>query len=136
MTDTRWWNGTDDLINAKKELGIKDDTDNILLNDYGDKANRKIDNLVFSLLDEIPTTDAEKITEELKQAAILDVAKRYKIKIKSFEAAKQYESDFNDIIKSVENRAKATPTGRTRIVAVSQDYDTEDDILFSQRIFR
>ena len=134
MTDTKWWNSTEDLLTTKIELGIKDDSDNIILTDYGDKANRKIDNLVFSLLDEIPTTDSDNITEDLKQAALLDVAKRYKIKIKSFEAAKQYESDFKDIIQSVQNRAAATPTDRSRIVAVSKDYDTEDDPLFSQTI--
>jgi len=134
LTDTKWWNSTEDLLTTKIELGIKDDSDNIILTDYGDKANRKIDNLVFSLLDEIPTTDSDNITEDLKQAALLDVAKRYKIKIKSFEAAKQYESDFKDIIQSVQNRAAATPTDRSRIVAVSKDYDTEDDPLFSQTI--
>ena len=119
------------MTTAKLELAITDTNDDTLLDDYGIKANRKIDNFIFPLLDGIPTTT--EITNELKQAAILDVARRYKIKHKSFEAAKEYQSDFDEIITSVKQRAKATPTNRSKIVVRSADYDTET-ALFSQTL--
>ena len=131
MVDTLWYETPADLTTAKLELAITDTNDDTLLDDYGIKANRKIDNFIFPLLDGIPTTS--EITNELKQAAILDVARRYKIKHKSFEAAKEYQSDFDEIITSVKQRAKATPTNRSKIVARSADYDTET-ALFSQTL--
>jgi len=133
MADTLWYETPADLATVKLELNITDTQDDTLLDDYGLKANRKIDNFIFPLLDSIPTVVAAEITNELKQAAILDVARRYKIKHKSFEAAKEYQSDFDEIIKSVKLRAKATPTNRSKIVARSADYDTETE-LFSQTL--
>ena len=136
MASTLWYDSSSDLTTVKNELSIKDDNDDTLLNDYGKKSNRRIDNFVFAFLDTVPTTVVAEITDDLKQAAILDVARRYKIKVLSFEAAKQYKEDFDNILESIKIRAKAEHAPRTRIVASSQNYDTEDDVLFSQRIFR
>ena len=129
--DTKWYKPSD-LTIAKQELNIADDKNDTLLNDYGIKANRKIDNLVFAVLDDIPTTIPAEITQDLKQAAILDIARRYKIKVKSFEAAKEYERDFDDIIESVRIRAKATPTDRTKTLLISSDPREKKTILPTQ----
>ena len=135
--DTLWYDkdssSPSDRDTAKSELGITDTLEDGVIDDYGLKANRKIDNLIFGLLDNIPTVIAAEITQELKQAAILNIARRYKITHKNFEAAKEYESDFKVIIESVKIRAKAEHTPRTRIVARSVDYDTESE-LFSQTL--
>ena len=131
--DTLWYDLATDLATAKLELDITDGLEDTLLNDYGLKANRKIDNLIFGLLDGIPTVISAEITQELKQAAILNIARRYKITHKNFDAAKEYENDFDDIIKSVMTRAKSEHLPRTRIVARSRDYDTETE-LFSQSL--
>ena len=136
VSSTLWYDLSSDLTIAKNELNINDDNDDTLLNDYGKKANRKIDNLIFGFQSTIPTLISSEITDELKQAAILDVARRYKIKIKSFESAKEYENDFDNIIESIKIRAKAEHAPRTRIAVSSQKYDTEDDVLFSQRLLR
>ena len=133
MVDTLWYDLATDLATAKLELDITDTLEDTLINDYGLKANRKIDNLIFGFIDGIPTVIAAEITQELKQAAILDIARRYKITHKNFEAAKKYENDFDDIISSVEKRAKAEHNPRTQIVARSKDYDTETE-LFSQSL--
>jgi len=133
LVDTLWYDTPSDLATVKLELDITDGLEDTLLDDYGLKTNRKIDNLIFGLLDGIPTVIAAEITEELKQAAILNIARRYKITHKNFDAAKEYENDFDDIIQSVTIRAKAEHLPRTRIVARSVDYDTESEI-FSQSL--
>ena len=133
---TLWYDSSSDLTIVKNELNIKDDNDDTLLNDYGKKANRRIDNFVFAFLDTVPTVTISEITDDLKQAAILDVSRRYEVRLKSFEAAKEYKQDFDDILESIRIRAKAVPTSRNKLVAVSTSYDTGDDVLFSQRIFR
>ena len=47
VSSTLWYDLSSDLTIAKNELNINDDNDDTLLNDYGKKANRKIDNLIF-----------------------------------------------------------------------------------------
>ena len=130
-SDTKWYKPSD-LTTAKDELAIKDSKNDTLLNDYGIKANRKIDNLVFVILDGVPATTAAEMTQELRQAAILEIARRYKIRVKSFEAAKEYERDFDDIIESVKIRARATPTERTRTLLVSSDPREKKTIIPTQ----
>ena len=131
--DTLWYDTATDKTTAKDELDITDALDDTLIDDYGLKANRKIDNLVFPILDTIPTTESAEITIELKEAAIFDIARRFKRVHKNFESAKDYKENFDEIIESVLRRAKAAPTTRQQRIARSIDYDTETE-LFSQSL--
>ena len=93
MVDSPWF----DLDDCKNEIDIAltDTVDDDILNDWGDKANRKIDNIIFPFKDDIP--ENSDITEDLKGAAVLYVAFRYKLKIKEFEAANLYKKEFNEL---------------------------------------
>ena len=129
MIDTQWYSQSD----AKSELDIDsaDTVDDDLLDDYGDKANRKIDNLIFPFKDDIP--ESADITEDLKGAAVCYVAYRYKLKTKEFEASKMYKEEFENILfgdaddvnsMGVIGRYRATPETRAKRVAYSKPYAT------------
>jgi len=129
MVDSQWF----DLYIVKKELDIDsaDTVDDDLLNDYGDKANRKIDNLIFPFKDDIP--ESSNVTEDLKGAAVCYVAYRYKLKTKEFEAAKMYKEEFENILfgtpdddnsMGVIGRYRATPETRSKRVAYTKPYAT------------
>lgn len=130
--DSHWYNNTNDRPTAKKELTI--DLDDIVddneIDDYGSAANRKIDNKLFPFKDQIPTQNQD-VTAELKAAAILYIAFRYKLKKKSFDVAKEYKTEFTEIIDDVIARYKASPELRTKRVVATTQYKTNR--LFSQQ---
>jgi len=120
MVDSSWY----DLDDCKSELDIAsaDTVDDSLLDDYGAKVNRKIDNKIFPYKDDIPETSD--ITEDLKGAAVLYVAYSYKRKIKEFEAATKYKEDFDETIEDVIVRLRATPESRSQRKVYSKGYAT------------
>lgn len=126
LADTRWYSGTNDRPTAKKELAIDldDVDDDNTLDEYGHAANRKIDNKLFPFKDSVPISDQD-VTAELKSAAILYVVYRYKLKTKSFDAAKEYKTEFVDLIDDVIERYKAKPEGRTDWVVETNEYRSE-----------
>lgn len=122
---------------VKEFLKIKqtDENDNILLrNIIGPAADKFVKNRLIPFADSFPL-DADQ-QESAVGAAFKKAVSLYKGHINNFEASKLWKEMANEEIKSIEIALKAKHTPRTRIVISSQKYDTEDDVLFSQRIFR
>ena len=63
-------------------------------------------------------------------------AAKYKKAKNNFDAAKAFMDDANEELKSMIIAFKSAHSPRTRLAIASQDYDTEDNILFSQRVIR
>lgn len=120
---------------VKEFLKIKqtDEADTILLrNIIGPAADKFVKNRLIPFADSFPLdTDQQ---ESAVSASFKKAVSLYKGHINNFEASKLWKDMANEEIKDLENVLKANHTGRTRIVSASKDYDTEDDILFSQRI--
>lgn len=124
-----------DLPMSKVQCKIKltDDTDDALLRgSLGFNSDRWIKNALVPFVDSFPLT-GDKLDLAMS-ATSKHVAYQYKQRNNNHEGAKEIlasaEKDLADLIKAL----KALPTTRTKIVIASQSYDTEDDILFSQRI--
>ena len=124
-----------ELSMTKGLLHIKDDKDDALLRGtIGLKAERWVKNNLIPYADSFPLSQENQ--ESAIGAACNHAASKYKIHNNSFEAAKSFMEDAKEDIKSLVLSLKATPTTRTKIVVSSQKYDTEDDVLFSQRLLR
>jgi len=126
-----------DLAMTKDNLKIKqtDSTDDALLQGtLGLKAERWVKNNLIPYADSFPLLQEDQ--ESAISAACNHASSGYKKHNNNFEAAKEFKEEAKDDLNSLILALKARPTTRTKIVAASQNYDTEDDILFSQRIFR
>jgi len=126
-----------DLAMTKDILKIKqtDSTDDALLRGtFGLKSERWIKNNLIPYADSFPLLQEDQ--ESAISATCNHAAAGYKKHNNNFEAAKEFKEEAKDDLNSLILALKARPTTRTKIVAASQNYDTEDDILFSQRIFR
>ena len=122
---------TKDILNFKED----DELDDALLRGtIGLKAERWTKNNLTPYAAEFPLEQANQ--ESAISIACTYAASQYKKHNNNLEAAKSYLEDAKEELASLIILLKASHTPRTRIVAASQDYDTEDDILFSQRIFR
>ncbi|MCH9657205.1 hypothetical protein K0U27_00685 [archaeon] len=124
-------NMTKDLLKIRQE----DDNDDALLNGtIGIKADRWVKSQLFVYADSFPLDD--ELLELATGAACSYAVGKYKRHNNNRDASKDHLEDAKEEIATLAMRLKATPTTRTRIVARSQNYDTEDDPLFSQRIIR
>jgi len=106
------------------DIPAADTADDTYLNSRGLEANRQIDNDLAHVVESVPVASAS-ITDELKGAAVLFVARRYKQKNHDIETSNSYKSDYDDTISGLVNRLNAIPTTRTRIQAVTKEYTTE-----------
>ncbi len=124
MADSEWYDKDEDREHIKEELRINstDTSDDDLLDDFGVKANRQIDNILFPFKDKIPATD---VTEDLKEAASHYIMRRYKVYQKALDVAAEYKKQFDEIMEAVLCRLKAVPEGRTDTVIYSNRYRSE-----------
>ena len=124
-----------DLSMTKDLLKIKDNVDDVLLRGtIGLKAERWVKNNLIPYADSFPLSIENQ--ESAIAAACNHAASKYKVHNNNFESAKSFMEDAKEDIKSLIITLKANYTPRTRIVISSQKYDTEDDVLFSQRLLR
>ena len=124
-----------DLEMTRDILKIRPDDhkDDILLEGtIGLKAERWVKNNLVPFAESFPLDQEDQ--ETAISAACNHAAAAYKKRNNSAELAKLYLSDAKEDINSLIIKLKADHTPRTRIVAASQNYDTEDDVLFSQRL--
>jgi len=119
------------LDDVKNYLDITDNQEDSKLSDSIKDANQEIDMRIIPFADAIPLTGI--YLQQAKRAGFFYVVSVWKKKQNNFEAAKLDMEGFESKMISLENALKALPTTRTRPVAKSLDYDTEDP-LFSQRI--
>lgn len=124
-----------DLAMTKDILKIKQDDDSddqFLSGTIGIKAERWVKNRLFPFAESFPLSTENQ--ESAISAACSFAAARYKKHNNNLESAKSFMEDAKEELNSLVTLLKASHTPRTRIVARSQNYDTEDDTLFSQRI--
>lgn len=122
-------------VNEFLKIKQTDESDVILMrNIIGPAADKFVKNRLIPFADSFPL-DADQ-QESAVGVAFKKAVSLYKGYNNNLEASKLWKDMANDEIKDLENALKSKHTTRTRIVALSQSYDTEDDPLFSQRIFR
>lgn len=120
---------------AKDLLKIKqtDDADNQLLRGtIGLRAERWVKNKLIPFADSFPLSQEEQ--EAGISAACNMAASLYKKRINNENGAKDFKEAAEEDINSLIAALQAKPTTRTTISVASMSYDTEDDILFSQRL--
>lgn len=122
---------TKDLLHIKQTDSSEDA---LLSGTIGLKAERWVKNSISGFVDSFPLS--QEYQESAISAACSFAASRYKRHNSLLDAAKAFMDDAKEEINSLIKALKAIPTARSKIVAVSKDYDTEDDILFSQRLIR
>ncbi len=115
------------LADAKLDLVIDtgDTADDSLLTDYGDKANRKVDNDVSRYLNSIPLSPTSAVTEDLREAALLWSTMLYQIHRHNYESADHKKSLYKEVIDGVKTRFRAIPSNRTNFSAATKAYATE-----------
>ena len=120
---------------TKSILHITDNTEDAYLRGtLGLKAERWVKNNLSPYATSFPLSQENQ--ESAISMACSYAAAKYKKANNNFEAAKSFMEDANEELKSLIILFKSAHSPRTRIVSASQDYDTEDDVLFSQRIIR
>ena len=126
-----------DLAQVKDILKIRqdDDHDNILLrNTFGPQAERWIINQMTPFTDALPLEGDD--LETAMGAANKYAVAHYKTHKNQLDASKEWMKMAKEDMVSLMIALKARHTGRTRISISSRDYDTETDLLSSQRLFR
>ena len=119
------------LDGVKTYLDITDTQEDKLLRDSILDVNQEIDMRIIPFADALPLTGI--YLQQAKRAGLFYVVSCWKQEHNNAEAAATYVEKYESKMISLENSLKALPTNRTRPVAKSLDYDTEDP-LFSQRI--
>lgn len=115
----------------KNDLGIPSHISkyNSVLLSYENKVNSKIDNRLKPLLDVNPVPDAQ-VTEDLTDIGNSEVESMYEARIrKNYEAAKELHIAYKDALEAIEIRLKATPTERSKAIAVSGSYASDSTLM-------
>lgn len=122
------------LDEVKDFLSITDNKDDTELNNLKLDADQDIELQLRPFADQFPLT--KEFLNAARRAGMFYVVSCYKDKLNNEKAAERFMKKFESKMKSLKDALKSVPTTRTKIVSASQSYDTEDDVLFSQRIFR
>ena len=123
---------TKDLL---KILQTDNEDDALLQGTIGLRAERLVTNKLTPYATTFPLDDVDD-QETAISAACNFAASIYKKRNGNKDAAQDFKDAANEDINSLIVAFKARHKPRTRIAIASQSYDTEDDILFSQRIIR
>ena len=121
-----------DLDDVKDVLGITDTNEDTLLNSFKIDTNQEIEFRLRPFADSLPLTSD--FFTYAKKAGVYYMVSCYKTKNYNFEAGNEFMKKFEKKLSFLIDALKAIPTTRTKLFMASQRYDTEDDILFSQRI--
>ena len=121
MVDTVYYSKTD--TKAELEIASGDTADDTILDSYGARVNRLIDNEISPYITTLPIPS--NISEALKDAAIAGVCAKYRRKNKEFDTANTYTEEFKMIITSVIQRLRRDNETQASRVAVSKPYATE-----------
>ncbi len=116
------------LEDLRKIVDIDDTIDDPELEILIDTSNQTVDTYLFPFAEELPLTGD--LADQAGNAANYLTASLWKARKQNAELAKFYYEQFEDIIKLVIQRLKATPTTRTKRVARETYYKTRQ--LFSQ----
>ena len=119
------------LDDIKDFLDITDTLEDSMLGDLIKDVNQEIDMRIIPFADAIPLDGI--YLQQAKRAGFFYVVSCWKQEHNNPESATANMEKFEAKMVSLENALKALPTTRTKPVAKSLDYDTEDP-LFSQRI--
>ena len=121
MVDTVYYSLTD----TKEELEIAsgDTADDSILNSYGTRVNRFIDNEISPHITTLPISS--NISEALKDAAIAAVSAKYRRKNKEFDTANTYQEEFDRILSSVIKRLRRDNETQSQRPTSTRPYATE-----------
>ena len=112
-----------ELCKTELEIDSTDESDDGYLSDRGRDQDLVLSNDLSEYLTEIPVLSAD-VTDDLTLASVYGVARRYKIKIKAFEDAKELKKIYDEIVKSIKTRLSSQRTVRTRRSAITKAYAT------------
>ena len=121
MADSSWYVKT--AVKEELEIASGDTADDTLLDNYGARVNRFIDNEISPHITTLPVTT--NLSEALKDAAISGVCAKYRRKNKEFDTANTYKEEFDRIIESVIKRLRRDNETQSRRVTVTRPYETE-----------
>ena len=121
MADSSWYVRND--VKEELEIASGDSADDALLDNYGLRVNRFIDNEISPYITTLPVTGT--LSEALKDAAVAGVCAKYRRRNKEFDTANTYTTEFDRIIESVIKRLRRDNETQSQRVAVSKSYATE-----------
>ena len=121
MADSSWYVKND--VKEELEIATGDSAEDTLLDNYGARVDRYIDNEIAPYITTLPVTTS--LSAVLKDAAIAGVCSKYRRKNKEFDTANTYNEEFNKLIASAIKRLRRDNETQSSRVAVSKAYATE-----------
>ena len=122
------------LQEVKDFLKIKDDKDDSELDNLVEDANQEIQLQLTPFANALPLKSEYLLGA--RKAGLFYVVSCWKSRINNDTAASAFMKKFDSKMKTIKDAIKSQPLGkpRTRVAALSLDYDTESTPLFSQVI--
>jgi len=117
--------------NFKSISRLTDALDDAVVNLLGHSADLQINNELFPFAAQLPLVDLN--LRAGRSAALYYALSKWATEKNNVEKAAYYDTQYRTEIENLMKTLQATPTTRTKRIAVSQDYDTETEI-FSQTL--
>jgi hypothetical protein len=115
----------------KSITNITDDQDDSTINLLGHSADSQIDNELFSFAEQLPLIGIDLRTA--CSAALYYALSKWYAQKNNTEKATYFDTQYTTEVNKLTTKLIATHTSRSKRIAVSRDYDTEDT-LFSQTL--
>ena len=121
MADSSWYVKND--VKEELEIATGDSAEDTLLDNYGARVDRYIDNEISPHITTLPVTTS--LSAVLKDAAIAGVAAKYRRKNKEFDTANTYQEEFDKLISSAIKRLRRDSETQSLRVTVTRPYASE-----------
>ena len=121
MVDSSWY--VKASIKEELEIASGDTADDAILDSYGARVDRYIDNEIAPHITTLPVTTS--LSAVLKDAALAGVCSKYRRKNKEFDTANTYNEEFKKLIDSAIKRLRRDNETQSSRVAVTRAYGTE-----------
>lgn len=114
----------------KEDLNIPSNTnrEDSLIQQLIPKANQIVENMLKPFADSLPFADAS-ITKDLTNCGNAKVEQMWHRRKQHFDDAKAMGEEFKETMESIITRLKATPTLRTRPIAVAGSFASDSTLL-------
>ena len=121
MVDSSWYVRND--VKEELEIASGDTADDAILDSWGARVDRYIDNEIAPHITTLPVTSS--LSAVLKDAAIAAVAAKYRRKNKEFDTANTYHEEFTKLIDSAIKRLRRDNETQSQRPTVTRPYATE-----------
>jgi len=121
MVDSSWYVKND--VKEELEIASGDTADDAILDNYGARVDRYIDNEIAPHITTLPVTTS--LSAVLKDAAIAGVASKYRRKNKEFDTANTYNDEFIRLIDSAIKRLRRDNETQSQRATSTRAYATE-----------